>query len=112
MSDIKPGDVLFFSSDHRRSEALQPRTVESVGRKWINFGRGLERCNRNDLRADGGDYSSPGRYWRSVADFEAARDRGKAWKELHECIRWMTAPDYLSAADIRTLIRTIKGNGA
>lgn len=49
------------------------------------------------------------RAWRSRAEFDAERERGKAWSELRDAVRYGSAPDHVSTEQIQQILSAIKG---
>jgi hypothetical protein len=80
-TDLKPGDKLFFEGSHNYNGAgtLREVTIASIGRKWINFDGREARADKETLWADGGEYSSSGRYWRSEAEWKDHGERCLVW---------------------------------
>ena len=79
-NNIQPGDQLFFSTrDSQDSRRNGYRTVTKVGRDWIYFEGSAPRARIESLIADGGVYSSPGRYWLTQEEYEDERKLYLAW---------------------------------
>lgn len=79
-NNIQPGDQLFFSARDRRDGGRNGyRTVTKVGREWIYFEGSAPRARIESLIADGGGYSSPGRYWLTQEAYEDERKLYLAW---------------------------------
>lgn len=60
--------------------------VVKTGHKWIYISNGQRIC-RQSLRADGGNYSSPGRCYWSLEDYQKERDTITAWDALKTSVR-------------------------
>ena len=94
MSDARTvvvGDVLWFESNDPNPRGY-PVEVTKVGRKWGHTGVG--RFDLITWYFDGGNYSSPGRVYRSLDAADAERNRRAQWSTLKAAInrRW-TVPD-------------------
>lgn len=94
----------FVYSDRRRGNSLE-LTVTKVGRKWASTCSSgwpeSYRINIETLRADGGQYTSPGRAYLSREAYEAELAVDTAWRNLK---RWMdgaySPPSGISIVDI------------
>jgi hypothetical protein len=109
-TDLKPGDKLYFESRLRHFDAgkLHEVTITSIGHKWISFEGRFARADIDTMWADGGKYSSPGRYWRSHEEHAAEVEISALWmslrKAMHDTMRRTTA----SANDIRQAADLLK----
>lgn len=96
------GQYLWFvPSDKRNEDQACAVTVTHVGRKWASISN-HERIEIDTLIADPGRYVSAGRCWLSQQDWEAEKNRRRAWDELRDFIgRRYGAPEHLSEGAIR-----------
>lgn len=60
-------------------------TVTKLGRRWIGLSNG-HKFDIDTMRADGGQYSSPGRCYLSQAEHEREMALEFAWAELRAAI--------------------------
>ena len=72
---MKVGDELYFVYYDRSCGYLE---VVKVGRVWAYLSNGY-RIDLKTLRSDGGNYSSPGRAWRSKVEHDESVARDKLW---------------------------------
>ena len=96
---LKVGDVLWYvpSTHYNRTAQGQSVTVTKVGRKWATLD-GTWHDLRVDMddgwRADGGEYRSPGRAYRSREAYEARVALSAAWEPFRRRVgATMTPPD-------------------
>lgn len=64
------GQRVFLSRSDRRWGADRWATITKVARKWVYLGEERERFDKETGVIDGGDFSSPGRAWRSEDDYK------------------------------------------
>lgn len=92
---IKVGDRLFVVNKGYSGRFLERwATVTKIGRKWADLqfeGRAsrhrADRFDMETMELDGGDFTSPGRVYRSKEEWRwEARDE-RLWKEFHDAIR-------------------------
>jgi len=72
---MKVGDKLYFVYYDRSCGYLE---VVKVGRVWAYLSNGY-RIDLKTLRSDGGNYSSPGRAWKSKEEYDASYAKDKLW---------------------------------
>jgi hypothetical protein len=86
--NIQVGQELVYVRDQNSMPGkVEPQTVrvEKVGHKWIHINNG-KRLDRESLRADGGDYSSPGRCYLRLQDYQNERAHSIAWGALKKAL--------------------------
>jgi hypothetical protein len=94
MGPIKPGDRFFRVRPSRGDRPPQTDwiTVESVGRKWANFG--CWRFNTETMIVDDGQFSAKTRVYRSEEDYHASVRLDALWREFrHQIDRSYTRPE-------------------
>lgn len=101
---LQVGQTLYFVGSGRpaRHGAV---TVEKVGRKWATLSNG-HRIDLETHRADGGDYSSPGRAYPSEAVYVAEQLTNAAFLKLKGKMGW-SAPDGVKVQDIYEAARLL-----
>lgn len=111
-NEFKVGDVVWFVDNDRRQRRNGPEavTVSKAGRKWVEYHDGRRRFDRETLLVDGGKYSSPGRIWRSVAEYEAHSDLQNAWSRFRTAASsaYGPAPEGVTKEDIDQAMRLLK----
>lgn len=84
--------------------------ITKVGRRWISFthtnGLGQSRFDAETMHIDGAGYSSPGRVYPTMRDYEETLEANEAWKELRQAMR-RHPPKGMSADRIREIVREI-----
>lgn len=90
---MKPSDftvgqsVVAVYSLNRKTPEIRPSTVTAIGRKWVTFEYGdqyryTDRFDPEDMRIAAGNFSSPGRAYLSVEDYEAETALSAAWSAV------------------------------
>jgi len=64
--NLQPNQPLWYVPDDKRDGSGREIVIASIGRRWASTVCGM-RFDLESLRADGGQYSSPGRCCRSSA---------------------------------------------
>lgn len=108
------GQVLLYVPHDLRRAAPYEVTVTKVGRKWAEIS-GRNRIDVKTLALDARGYSSPGRCWRSLAEYEADKALQEAWRELRQLMdkQWYV-PDGVGLNQIKNAKRALfkeSGNG-
>jgi hypothetical protein len=86
VNNIIAGDRLYFvPGRYRTGRTPEWITVEKVGRRWITFTMGA-RMAVGSVEIDGGGYASPGRVYRTEAEYEAERQRAEAWRDIRRFV--------------------------
>jgi hypothetical protein len=97
---LTPGTKLWFVGS-RNSRTEREVTVLSVGRKWAK----LDNHTRIDIEtmwADGGQYSSPGRAFRSKQEYDANVMLDRLWSDFrHHVADFYGKPDGITEGRIR-----------
>lgn len=97
------GQNLFFAPSSRFGiECLA--TIVKVGRKYIETSNGYRfAIDDQDMRADAGQYNSPGRYYLSKEAAESQRALSECWKIFRSLIgARYSIPAGVTANDIKT----------
>lgn len=89
------GQVLYFrgndssarwGADRKRHRVMQEMTITAVGRKWLTVKRGVPgpegRVDKVTLDVDGGDFSSPGRCYRTERGRDEADEVERLWDHI------------------------------
>ena len=93
---MKVGDKLYFVYNDRSCRHVE---VEKVGRVWAYLSNDY-RIDLKILRADGGNYSSPGRAWHSKEEYDASRAADKLWWMFRTLVHACHADNYFTAEQI------------
>ena len=80
---MKVGDELYFVDYVGFGNYVK---VTKVGRVWAYIDNGY-RIDLQTLRADGGEYSSPGRAWKSKEEYDESVARDKLWLIFRMLVR-------------------------
>lgn len=103
------GQTLFFVGAHRYNSGVTKATIEKIGRKWLTMSNG-HRADVETLAADGGNYVSPGQFWPSMKEYEAADRRAASWNELYRLVSsTYHAPKHLTAEAINKIRSELLG---
>jgi hypothetical protein len=83
-ANMKVGDTLLFEDTLRasRSGKLVRLTVTKAGRKWLTLSNGERACIET-LKIDGGQYTSPGRCYRTFDDYADNVERKNVVRMVH-----------------------------
>lgn len=82
-------------------------TVEKIGRKWIQMSNRY-RMDRENMLADGGNYSSPGAYYLSEEHYKEQKKLRAAWDILQGKISHTYAfPEHLTMDDVLNIFHKI-----
>jgi hypothetical protein len=84
--NLQVGQSLWYVPSNRR-DSERPVTVQKIGNRWAAIGYSL-RIDLETLRADGGNYSSPGRCYLSEQDWTATKLADKEWNDLRSKMTW------------------------
>jgi hypothetical protein len=115
-ADYYVGQTLYFYRiTYRRGDVVAPVpvVVSKIGRKWVSISRNGHDAGRFDPESgyvDGGQFSSPGRVWRSAAEHDAEAERVRVWDLLKSAIRSHIGgprPD-VTTDDIRAAAKALK----
>lgn len=87
--------------------AEQEVTVEKVGRKWAIIANGRYRIDIKTLRADGGNYCSPGTCYLGKDAFLEERETNEAWNILRQKIGYRP-PGGVTKVDIQQATQLLK----
>lgn len=92
---LKVGDRVLFVPNDRRYREPTWLDVVKVGRKWVYLSQRDFRLATDDMIVDGGQYSSPGRCYRSEEEYAAQLLRRAQWQQIREFVdrRYGTPPD-------------------
>lgn len=93
MSNYQVGQTLWFVPSGRWEKPGEI-TIEAVGRKWLTCGR--YRLDKETLRADGGQYSSPGRAWLNKGAHDAEIALNEGWNDFAKKISIWNKPKGLT----------------
>lgn len=96
------GQTIYYArvKQYPRGEIdLIPEVITAIGRKWATIGR-AGRFDMQTRMVDGGGYSSPGRIYLSVEEYETRVANAKAWAALERAIRYKSLPPGISAEAI------------
>jgi hypothetical protein len=98
----------FVPSDTRYNKGPQECEVAKIGRKWAYLNWRGYRLDINSLRVDGGDYSSPGRCWLSVEEYESHVNSRAVWDAFRKAIDYKPIPDGVTVEHIEEAARLLK----
>lgn len=91
--NVKVGQKLWFVPNERHGNPREV-TVTKVGRKWFETDGYTPRISVESLKADGGQYLSPGRCYLSKSEHTHAVATTQAWSEFKRQIeRMWQSPD-------------------
>ena len=93
---MKVGDTLYFVYNDRSCRHVK---VEKVGRVWAYLSNGY-RIDLKILRADGGNYSSPGRAWHSKLEHDDSVTKDKLWLLFRFLVREVSLDNDLTTEQI------------
>lgn len=113
--DLKAGDEvvgnfpLSYGRERGKPNLISLR-VEKIGRVWLHLkhvtgGWQTYRVKIGDNEIDGCGYASPGRVYRTAADFETHAERIQLWKSFQkhvEVMRWSGPPVDIPTENIRS----------
>lgn len=111
MSNYTVGQKLWFVPSDLRSGKPHEIAITRIGRKWLQTDCEQYRLDIVTLRADGGNYSPPGRAYLSREDYESSLALYHAWVEFHDKVserRWRT-PTGVTIERIREASRILFG---
>lgn len=97
----------FQGLNRNRSETV---TVQSIGRKWVNLSNG-HRVAKGSSYADGGEYSSPGRLWKSEDDLNRWTERNLLWRKFKSYIQYQDVPVWINDDQLESMIKLVEGSG-
>lgn len=102
------GQKLWYVPSDKRG---QPHavTVLKVGRKWADLDYARRRISIKTLRADGGQYSSPGRCYLSQAEYEAEVALDKAWTKFRDLVYHRSRKPDIRISQIENAARALFG---
>lgn len=102
--------VAVITCNHPKDTRIYTSVITKVGRRWITFthtnGHGENRFDAETMQIDGAGYSSPGRVYPTMLDYEGTLEANEAWKELRQAMQWHP-PKGMSADRIREIAREI-----
>lgn len=78
------GQKLWWVPAQKHYPEAQEVTVVKIGRKWATIDLRNYRINIHTLRADGGDYLSPGHCYLDRATYEDERDREALYSSIRQ----------------------------
>ena len=87
VSDLSVGQKLIYVPSHvnrRTAPMIYEVEVEKIGIRWAYLKGGFSRIDRNDLYADGGQYSSPGQCYLSREAYETKLRIARLWETFRE----------------------------
>lgn len=93
--NLKVGQELYWTTTVNRSRYGGNDcwvTIEKVGRKWAHLING-HRIELENLIADGGGYSSPGRCYMTREEVVEERKVNKLWQKIKNDTRYLQSPD-------------------
>lgn len=104
MSDLVIGQKLWFVTSTNRSRWGANDyyvSISKIGRKWVYVkhtegGYDKGRIGIDDLRMDGGDYTSPGECYISKESYEKEKHRNVVWERILNSIRYSACPKNMS----------------
>lgn len=103
MAELKVGQILIYVRSDTRNKTHSEAEIASIGRKWVNFKGYYTRADKDTLIADGGQYSSPGRYYLSEKDWEDERELHAEWNKLRNNFGGYQPPENLTLEKIRQI---------
>lgn len=78
---FKVDDQVYYVPRDQRWDQPRYKFISKVGRKWIYCGDRF-RFDKETLQVDGGQYSSPGRVYRQLSDYEAVLRRNRKYQAI------------------------------
>lgn len=100
--NIKPGDkIVAVFNELRYTPGHEIVEVLSTGRKWGKF-RSRYRFDLETLEIDGGEYSSPGRCYLTMKEYEDEFNRNKEWEKIR-LRTGFKCPDHLTLEDVQQI---------
>lgn len=109
-NNIQVGQELVFVRNqtvHYGKTEAQTVRVEKIGHKWVHISNG-KRLHRESLRADGGNFNSPGQCYLSLQDYQNERAHTIAWGALKKAIsNQYNAPAGVSTDQILQAMRLL-----
>ena len=106
-NEYKVGDKLWWvGSDNKRTQ--REVTIEKVGRVWLTLSNG-HRVDKVALKADAGEWTSPGTCWLSKEAYEHCARLDRAWDALRRAVNntWYI-PDNVTLEDIKAAAALLK----
>lgn len=94
------GDVLYYVPNESKNHRLV--TITKVGRKWLTINSSM-RINKDTLSVDGYGYSSPGRCYRTEADYLEVSKRQELWRKIRGEVYAYRIPAHLSTSDLQLI---------
>ena len=108
MADFEKGQFLTFVGSHRYNAGAKETAIVTVGRKWLTLDNGY-RVDKETLWADGEGYTSPGRAYLSMAEYEAETALNAAWDELQANMRKAYRPPTSNLEAVKEATRLLFG---
>ena len=102
-------ELVYVRNQMHHSGKVDPQIVrvEKVGHKWIHTSNG-KRLYRDSLPVDGGSFSSPGRCYLHLQDFQNERAHSIAWGALKKAMSDQNrAPEGVSTDQILQAMRLL-----
>jgi hypothetical protein len=106
-NEYKVGDKLWWvSSDNKRTQ--REVTIEKVGRAWLTLSN-RHRVDKVTLKADAGEWTSPGTCWLSKEAYEHRARLEQSWGVLRRAVSntW-NVPDDVTLEDIKAAAMYLK----
>ena len=83
---LQVGQKIYWVPNKRNQMVEQEVTVEKVGKKWATISGGRYRIDIETLRADGGNYSSPGCCYLDRMAYDAELEASRTWDKFRQSI--------------------------
>lgn len=101
----KIGQTLYFVPS--RGKPFET-TISSVGNTWLYLTNQRLRVDKETLIADGGNYSSPGRCYANVEEYDLHVKTVQRWQDFKNIIAGVYYHDNLKLEDIEAMIVILK----
>ena len=103
---MKVGDKLYFVYSGNCPRPPAAVEVLKVGRVWAYLSHGY-RISLKTLRADGGEFSSPGRTWNSKEEYDAIIAKMQLWSKFRILVDAVHAHNDFTAKQIIAAAREL-----
>jgi hypothetical protein len=106
--NLQVGKEIFRVSTHRNGGDNHYRKIVKVGRKWViteNSYGSQEQVSMENLRADGGGYSSPATYYLSFEEYNEKLEKDKIWQRIRD--KFFYSTPICSLEDLKKIAETL-----
>jgi hypothetical protein len=96
------GKTLFFKGHNDAGYHDRYVEVTKIGRKWVELSN-RQRVLLTSVDVDGGEYSSPGRLYETLEDYQKELEIKKAWYSFVNCLAHTNPPEGMTLEKIDQL---------